>query len=44
MEFLQIVDYGLDGVLGGDPVAPTAYPSASGPAASRNLVAPPRGP
>ena len=44
MEFLQIVDYGLDGVLGDEPVAPTANPSAGGPAASRTLLAPPRGP
>ena len=48
MEFLQIVDYGLDGVLGDDPVAAAASagtnPAAGGPAASGNVVAPPRGP
>jgi hypothetical protein len=41
MEFLQIVDYGLDGVLNDDPAAAdadAAVPPADTPAA------PPRGP
>jgi rod shape-determining protein MreC len=44
MEFLQIVDYGLDGVLGDEPVAAAVNPSAGGPAVSGKVVAPPRGP
>ncbi|MGH6883776.1 rod shape-determining protein MreC [Hypericibacter sp.] len=43
MEFLQIVDYGLDGVLSDDPVAAAANAGAS-PSAGTPVVAPPRGP
>jgi rod shape-determining protein MreC len=42
MEFLQIVDYGLDGVLGDDPAAAAAN-AASNPSAGGGVVAPPRG-